>query len=49
HMRQAFREGRFEDGLAQAVDEVTAVLVRHFPAVPGAVNPDELPNQPVLG
>ncbi|MGV3569259.1 MAG: TPM domain-containing protein [Ramlibacter sp.] len=49
HMRQAFREGRFEDGLTQALEEVSALLVRHFPAAPGAANADELPNQPVLG
>ncbi|QJW85454.1 TPM domain-containing protein [Ramlibacter terrae] len=49
HMRQAFREGRFEDGLTQAVGEVSALLVAHFPAAPGDANPDELPNAPVLG
>jgi uncharacterized membrane protein len=49
HMRQAFRAGRFEDGLTQALEEVSALLVQHFPAAPGAPNPDELPNQPVLG
>lgn len=49
HMRQAFREGRFEDGLTQALEEVSALLVQHFPAVPGAVNANELPDAPVLG
>jgi len=49
HMRQAFREGRFEDGLTQALEEVSALLVQHFPATPGVANPDELPNAPVLG
>ena len=49
HMRDAFRAGRYEEGLTQAVDEVTALLVRHFPATPGAANANELPDAPVLG
>jgi uncharacterized membrane protein len=48
-MAAAFREGRFEDGLAQAIDEVTALLVQHFPLAPGEANPNELPDEPVLG
>jgi uncharacterized membrane protein len=44
-MRQAFRQGRFEDGLAQAIDAVDAVLARHFPLAPGQVNPNELPDR----
>jgi uncharacterized membrane protein len=48
-MSEAFRAGRYEEGLKQAVDKVTTVLVRHFPATPGAVNPNELPDEPVLG
>lgn len=49
HMSQAFREGRFEDGLTHALEEVSALLVRHFPAAPDDSNADELPNEPVLG
>lgn len=49
HMRGEFRAGRYEEGLRQAVDEVTALLVRHFPATPGAANANELPDQPILG
>lgn len=48
-MRGAFAGGRFEEGLTQAVDAVTALLVRHFPLAPGAANPNELPDEPVLG
>ena len=48
-MGEAFRGGRYEQGLQQAIDAVTAVLVRHFPAAAGAANPNELPDQPVLG
>jgi len=49
HMGDAFRAGRYEEGLKQAVDEVTALLVQHFPATPGAPNANELPDRPVLG
>jgi uncharacterized membrane protein len=44
-MRDAFRGGRFEDGLAQAIDAVSAVLVQHFPLAPDAPNPNELPDR----
>jgi uncharacterized membrane protein len=47
-MRAAFRESRFEDGLTEALAEVSALLVQHFPLAPGQVNPDELPNRVVL-
>jgi uncharacterized membrane protein len=43
-MRLAFRAGRFEDGLAQAVDRVDALLVAHFPLAAGQANPNELPD-----
>ncbi|RYF13651.1 MAG: TPM domain-containing protein [Comamonadaceae bacterium] len=49
HMGGEFRAGRYEEGLRQAVDEVTALLVRHFPAAPGAPNPNELPDRPAFG
>jgi uncharacterized membrane protein len=45
----ALREGRFEDGLTQALEEVSALLVKHFPAAEGAANVNELPDEPVLG
>lgn len=48
-MREAFRAGRFEDGLNAAVDAVDALLVEHFPLAPGEVNPNELPDRPLLG
>ena len=48
-MGTAFREGRFEDGLTQALEEVSALLVTHFPLAEGEVNPNELPDEPVLG
>ena len=45
-MREAFRAGRFADGLNQAVDAVDALLQRHFPLAPGALNPNELGDAP---
>jgi len=51
HMAQAFREGRYEDGLTQALAEVSALLVEHFPAAPGqpGAGGNELPDTPVVG
>jgi uncharacterized membrane protein len=45
----ALHEGRFEDGLTQALEEVSALLVQHFPAAAGEANDNELPDEPVLG
>lgn len=44
HMAQAFALGRFEEGLAQAIDEVSALLERHFPATAGQPGVNELPD-----
>ncbi|MDP2007098.1 MAG: TPM domain-containing protein [Rubrivivax sp.] len=43
-MRDAFRAGRFEDGLAQAINAVDAVLLQHYPLAPGQLNTNELPD-----
>jgi uncharacterized membrane protein len=48
-MGTAFRDKRFEDGLTQALEEVSALLVQHFPAAPGEAGVNELPDTPVLG
>jgi uncharacterized membrane protein len=48
-MRSAFRGANYEDGLQQAVDAVTALLVQHFPARVDEANPNELPDEPMLG
>jgi len=45
-MRESFREGRFEQGLQQAVRAVDALLAKHFAMAPGATNPNELPDTP---
>jgi uncharacterized membrane protein len=47
-MRDAFRAGSFEDGLAQAVDAVDALLAQHFPLAEGQANPNELPDRAEL-
>lgn len=47
-MAAAFREGRFEDGLTQALEEVSALLVAHFPSDAGTRPNNELPDAPVL-
>jgi len=47
-MREAFRAGRYEEGLNAAIDAVDAMLLEHFPLAEGAVNPNELPNAPSL-
>lgn len=44
-MREAFRAGRFEEGLAQAIDAVDGLLATHFPLAPGEANPNELPDR----
>lgn len=48
-MGAAFKEGRFEDGLTHALEEVSAVLVQHFPLAPGEADHNELPDTPHLG
>ena len=48
-MGAAFREKRFEDGLTQALEEVSALLVAHFPLAAGQTNTNELPDEPLLG
>lgn len=51
-MAEAFRDKRYEDGLTQALEETSAVLMAHF-AVTGRqdtapVNSNELPDTPLL-
>jgi hypothetical protein len=45
-MEAAFAQGRFEDGVLTAIDDVTVLLAQHFP--PLEDNPDELPDRPVM-
>lgn len=48
-MRAAFTAGDFAGGLSRAVHEVSVLLLRHFEAAEGVPNPNELPNEPILG
>jgi len=43
-MASRLRSGEFEDGLTQALEEVSALLVAHFPADAGTLRPNELPD-----
>ncbi|MDP1968916.1 MAG: TPM domain-containing protein [Burkholderiaceae bacterium] len=47
-MAAAFREGHFEEGLTQALEEVSALMVQHFPRAEGESDSNELPDMPVL-
>ena len=44
----ALKAGRFEEGLTAAVTEVSDLLAQHFAQAPGGLNPNELPDHPVL-
>ena len=48
-MSVAFAAGRFAEGLAAAVTEVSTPLKRHFAVAPAAGNLNELPDTPALG
>jgi len=45
-MQREFAEGRFEAGAIIGVRAISDLLATHFP--PQRVNPDELPNRPVI-
>ena len=45
-MAVAFREGRFEAGLMQAIEGVERHLMQHFPLAEGAKRANELPDRP---
>lgn len=49
HLSRAFREGRHEEGLLHAVEEVSALLAQHFPRPSDDASPNELPDRPTLG
>jgi uncharacterized membrane protein len=51
HMSASFKAGRYEDGLTEALAEISAVLMQHFAidGTPGGTrNPNELPDNPLL-
>jgi uncharacterized membrane protein len=45
-MERAFKAGRFEAGALDAIQAITAILSRHFPA--SGANPNELPDKPAV-
>jgi uncharacterized membrane protein len=45
-MERAFKAGRFEEGTLQAIDAVTRILAREFPA--SGAHPNELPDKPAV-
>jgi uncharacterized membrane protein len=47
-MSVAFKAGRFEQGLGEAIDAVDALLGHHFPLAEGTANPNELPDRPFV-
>ena len=51
-MGSAFKKNQFEDGLTQALEEVSALLVAHFPETEATAaaepHPNQLPDEPVL-
>lgn len=49
NMASAFKNRQFEDGLTQAIGEVTSVLVAQFPSEHDGSSANELPDEPVLG
>jgi uncharacterized membrane protein len=42
----ALHDDKFENGLTQALEEVSAIMMRHFELKAGDENPNELPNAP---
>ena len=47
-LSSALHDGRLEDGLTQALEEVSAILMRHFELKTGEKNPNELQNAPFI-
>ncbi len=45
-MEAVFRQGDFERGAVNGIEQISALLAAHFP--PGVHNPDELANRPVI-
>jgi uncharacterized membrane protein len=47
HLGEHLQTGDFDNGLTQALQEVSALLVQHFPLQAGEANPNELCNRVV--
>jgi uncharacterized membrane protein len=46
HLSEHLKRSDYERGLTQAMEEISALLMQHFPAVAHAANPNELSNRP---
>lgn len=47
-MGEPLQQGEYEDGLTLALQEVSAVLVRHFPLTEGTPHHNQLPDRPLI-
>lgn len=47
-MRQPLQQGAYEEGLTLALQEASAVLVRHFPLAEGMLHQNQLPDRPLM-
>jgi uncharacterized membrane protein len=47
-MRQPLQRGAYEEGLTLALQEVSTVLVRHFPLAQGASHQNQWPDRPLV-
>ena len=48
HLREKLKVGDYEGGITAALEEVSAVLVEHFPLAEGTARENALPNTPIL-
>ncbi|SDP70312.1 TLP18.3, Psb32 and MOLO-1 founding protein of phosphatase [Rhodoferax sp. OV413] len=48
HLGTALQASHYEEGLTQALEEVSAALVQYFPLQAGQLRSNELPNLPLL-
>lgn len=48
HLRSKLQAADYEGGITAALEEVSAVLVEHFPPTDGATRENALPNTPIL-
>jgi len=48
HLAAQLKLDQFEAGLLHSVEEISALLAQHFAVLPGARNPNELPDSVVL-
>lgn len=47
-MSANFAQQHFEDGLTQALEEVSSLLVQYFPAISGQARSNDIPDEPIL-